>query len=316
MKLNCRVAIIPCFNEELSIAQTITRLRRADPSIDIIVVDNNSTDNTQKKAEELSVRVVKEPTPGKGFAFRAGIKNLPSNFETVVLIDGDDTYLIDSEILCKSYFAVEHEGFDMVIGVRNEITVEDENRTRGFRKGHQLGNKFFSRLQSVCFRQKISDAFSGYRILSKGFINSFLAGASKFELETELNAHAFLLNTRIKELDINYAGRSAGSSSKLNTYKDGLSIALKQLSIMKHERPKITYRILSIPWFFVSFYLMRDVLQDYIESGLVPKFPSLIVSVGTLIIGSGYLIQGNLLDKIRLQRVEFARFAYLKARET
>ena len=314
MKQKIRTIIIPCHNEAVSIGSTIERIKAADPNLQIIVVDNCSTDSTAEVAESFDVKVIKEPKKGKGFAFRAGIKHLEPFCETVLMIDGDDTYLVDSQILKVSCKAVEEDGIDMVIGVRSQIPLENEYRSRHFRPGHRFGNDLFSLLNSKFFGIKLNDALSGFRVMSRGFIDSFLAGASEFELETELNAHIFLLECSVQEVSIPYVGREAGSNSKLRTYKDGWKILRKNLIILKNERPNFVYRFISIPWILIGVFLAIRVLNDFINTGLVPKFPSLIASMTSLMISLIYWATGMILERVRVQRVAFARFAYLQHR--
>ena len=147
--------------------------------------------------------------------------------------------------------------------------------------------------------------------MSRGFVNSFLGGASGFELETELNAHVYLLECSVKEIDIPYLGRADGSDSKLRTYRDGWKILRMNLIILKNERPNLVFKLISAPWFVTSLLLMLRVSTDYVETGLVPKFPSLITAVGAFLIGVIYWATGMILERVRIQRVTFARFVYL-----
>ncbi len=311
MKPKKRTIIVPCYNEALSITATIKRLKESDSNLKIIVVDNCSTDNTAAIAKKLGVLVVKEPRKGKGFAFRAGIKHLDVDCQTVLMTDGDDTYLVNEDILKQSFKLVEEDGYDMVIGARNKFKYVQNTRTSHFRPGHKLGNAFFSSLYTKLFGLQISDALSGFRVMSRGFINSFLAGASEFELETELNAHAYLLDCSIIEVSVPYAGRLIGSNSKLSTYKDGWKILRKHLIILKNERPNFVYRLFSLPWLVIGVALSFRVLNDYFETGLVPKFPSLIAAVGAYLISLIYWATGMILERVRVQRVAFARFTFL-----
>ena len=306
------VAIIPCFNEELSIANTIRSIRSANNKLEIIVVDNGSTDNTVLIAKKSGARVLREPKKGKGFAVRRAFANLPKEAEIVFIVDGDDTYGIEN--LGKAIKLVLVDGYDMVVGARKTVNSNDSTRKAEFRIGHSFGNLILSYVFRKLFKIDIADTLSGWRVLSRSFVDSFPGGDSAFEIEAELNAHAFTLSAAVCEVPVDYIGRLDGSNSKLRTYRDGWLILRRNFRLYKSERPMLAYSLLSTPWILISAILLIRVLNTYFETGLVPQFPSLIAAVGGFIVSCNLWVTGMILERVRLQRVALARFAYSRSK--
>lgn len=306
------VAIIPCFNEELSIANTIRSIRSTKNKLEIIVVDNGSTDNTVLIAKKSGARVLREPKKGKGFAVRRAFANLPKETEIVFIVDGDDTYGIEN--LGKAIKLVLVDGYDMVVGVRKTLNSNDSTRKAEFRIGHSFGNLILSYVFRKLFKIDITDTLSGWRVLSRSFVDSFPGGDSAFEIEAELNAHAFTLSAAVCEVPVDYVGRLDGSNSKLRTYRDGWLILRRNFRLYKSERPMLAYSLLSTPWILISAILLIRVLNTYFETGLVPQFPSLIAAVGGFIVSCNLWVTGMILERVRLQRVALARFAYSRSK--
>ena len=306
------VAIIPCLNEELSIANTIRSIRSANNKLEIIVVDNGSTDNTVLIAKKSGARVLREPKKGKGFAVRRAFANLPKEAEIVFIVDGDDTYGIEN--LGKAIKLVLVDGYDMVVGARKTVNSNDSTRKAEFRIGHSFGNLILSSVFRKLFKIDIADTLSGWRVLSRSFVDSFPGGDSAFEIEAELNAHAFTLSVAVCEVPVDYIGRLDGSNSKLRTYRDGWLILRRNFRLYKSERPMLAYSLLSTPWILLSAILLLRVLNTYFETGLVPQFPSLIAAVGGFIVSCNLWVTGMILERVRLQRVALARFAYSRSK--
>ena len=175
-------------------------------------------------------------------------------------------------------------------------------------------NLILSSVFRKLFKIDIADTLSGWRVLSRSFVDSFPGGDSAFEIEAELNAHAFTLSVAVCEVPVDYIGRLDGSNSKLRTYRDGWLILRRNFRLYKSERPMLAYSLLSTPWILISAILLIRVLNTYFETGLVPQFPSLIAAVGGFIVSCNLWVTGMILERVRLQRVALARFAYSRSK--
>ena len=229
----------------------------------------------------------------------------------IFMVDGDDTYGLEN--LPSALKLISSDGYDMVIGRRvQSYFVENEEvaRTLHYRSGHLHGNRAISKLFSVLFKIKIEDSLSGWRCLSPGFVRSFSGGASGFELETELNAHLFLIQGAVTSVDVGYFGRLEGSSSKLNTFTDGFRILRRLLFLFRTERPLLAYTLLGAPWFILSVILIENVLDSYLEFQEIPNFPSLIAGVGSFLASVLLSTTGMILANQRISRASLARFMY------
>jgi glycosyltransferase involved in cell wall biosynthesis len=302
--------IIPCFNEENTIAHVIYELReKLGKDVHIIVVDNGSTDGTYFVASQCQVDVHKEPKQGKGFAFRRGLLNIRKDSKVIFLVDGDGTYSLSN--LPRDVGYILDEGFDMVVGNR---TVENDE-TKPFREGHEIGNRFFSEFSRKMFTVNITDALSGYRVMSRGFATSLTYYAGEFELETELNVHAFHLDISVRNSDVLYKSRPEGSQSKLRTYSDGLKILRRIFSLWFTERPLRAYFSLALPLYLISFVLSLRAIFPFFETGLVPNLPSLVASIGILLLASTLSMAGLVLDRMNVLRRSISRYNFSKSNE-
>ena len=302
------LAILPARNEESSVAQTIMEIKAAIPNVEILVVDNASTDNTESEALRAGAKVTYEPNLGKGFGVRNAFSRVTDEFDVIFMTDADDTYSIDSFQYAANL--VHNKGYDMVIGNRVIEAVQVSHRNLAFRTGHKIGNLTLSKIFTILFNVKISDSLSGWRVMSPGFVGSFTGGKSGFEIESELNAHAFLISAAISNVDVVYRGRITGSHSKLNTYKDGAKILRRQLALFRLERPRLAYSLMAIPWILMSTFLMRNVLTWYFRTQTIPNFPSLIGAVGCFICGALLWVAGIILENVRYTRVQIARYQF------
>ncbi len=310
--MNSKVCVlIPCLNEAKSIQKTISDIRSVVPDSFIFVIDNGSSDETVALAKSTGVEVIFEPKKGKGFAIRRGFDSVPRDTDVIFMIDGDGTYGL--EPLLEAIDRVVTYGFDMVVGVRQVNSKATRLSSSEYRLGHALGNRILTATFNKLFGVRISDSLSGWRVFSPGFVHSFPGGASEFEIEAELNSHVYTLMCGVSEVPVNYESRVLGSQSKLRTYRDGFMILKKNLLLYRSEKPAMAFGLLSIPWLLVGSLLTSRVLSDYLETQLVPKFPSLIAAIGAFIIGSNLWVTGMILERVRLQRVAMARIAYREA---
>jgi glycosyltransferase involved in cell wall biosynthesis len=303
------LVLIPALNEQSSIAETIKNVRSSLKNAKILVVDNGSSDDTVAIASKHANQVLSEAQRGKGFAVRRGFREIDSKISTIILIDGDATY--SCENMPRAIEFIRAEGVDMVVGTRVP-SQRDSSRKPVFKRGHNLGNAFFTRLSSLLHPVGIEDSLSGWRVMSRGFVQSFVGGATGFEIEAELNAHVYLIQGSVKNLAVKYYGRGEDSHSKLNTYRDGLKILKVNFALFRNNRPQIAFGLLAVPWFVSSAILNYRALSSYFSSGLVKQFPSLIAGVGTFIIGALLVMVGIVLQRIKLVRVSMAHYAYVR----
>jgi glycosyltransferase involved in cell wall biosynthesis len=306
------LAIVPCYNEALSISATIEEIRLFAQDIEIWVIDNNSADATGSTAKSLGARVLHCPTVGKGYAVRQAFAAVTEDFDVIFMVDGDHTY--DVANIQSAFDSVITDGYDMVIGRRIYSNEAQGDRDAPYRAGHATGNKALSLLFKCLFKIDIPDTLSGWRCFSPGFVRSFTGGASGFELETELNAHLFLIKGSVKSINVGYKGRIEGSHSKLNTYSDGIRILRRILFLFRTERPMMAYTWLGTPWFVLSMILIRNVLETYFNTKTIPNFPSLIAGVGSFLASILLWTTGLILSNQRISRAALARYFYVRKR--
>jgi glycosyltransferase involved in cell wall biosynthesis len=303
------VVIVPCFNEEKSIALTISQIREDIPGCRIIVIDNDSSDNTASISIQAGVKVLFEPQRGKGYAIRRAFKELNSiDYSVVLMIDGDATY--STKEFQSAYDMITKKSVDMIIGNRISQSELEPGRTAPYRRFHGLGNLLLSKLNRALFKLEISDVLSGWRAFSPSFVRSFSGGATGFEIESELNIHAYVISVAVGNLEVQYKGRLDESHSKLSTFRDGFKIIRMQFRLFRSERPNVAYSLLSLPWFFVSSFLMIRVISKFFSSGLVPNFPSLIAGVAAFIVGALLWTTGMILTNVRMARVQMSQMRY------
>lgn len=300
--------VIPVYNESSSIVKTIQEVRQYIPNAYIIVVDNGSTDNTSTLANAEGVLVINEPRQGKGYAVRKGFGEIPVNCNAVVMIDGDDTY--GCEGLVESIELVRIHGYDMVVGNRDSNQNLTEDRKPAYRRSHVLGNVLLTKISNLLHPAPIKDALSGYRVMSRKFVKSFPGGASGFEIETELNAHSFLISAAVTNLNVSYRGRGEDSASKLRTYSDGFKILRTSFALFRHNRPQLAFSIFALPWLFIGLTTTIAVGLRFLETGLVLQFPTLIAGMASLTVSALLFTSGIILERIKLARVDQSRFFY------
>ncbi len=261
--------LIPCYNESYTIKKVVEDWKKQLPKAVIYVYDNNSKDDTARIAKEAGAIVRHEYQQGKGNVIRRMFREIDA--ECYIMIDGDDTY--PAEYGRQIVNAVE-KGADMVVGDRLSSTYFEENK----RPFHNFGNSLVRGTINRLFKSNIRDIMTGYRGFSYEFVKTFPVLSKGFEIETEMSIHAVDKNLLVENIIIDYRDRPEGSESKLNTYSDGMKVLLTIIRLYKNYKPMGFFGILSCLLLVISAILFIPVLFTYVETGLVPKLPTLIVS--------------------------------------
>ena len=262
--------LIPCYNESKTIEKVVKDYKKALPEADIYVYDNNSKDGTDEIAKKAGAIVRYEYKQGKGNVIRTMFRDIEA--DCYLMIDGDDTYPAENaREMCDLIL----EGkADMVIGDRLSSTYFTENK----RPFHNFGNKIVRWLINKLFKNDVKDIMTGYRAFSYQFVKGFPVLSKGFEIETEMTIHAVDKNFKLVEIPVTYRDRPEGSVSKLNTYSDGLKVLKTIMTLFKEYRPSLFFGLLSFVFLVASMVLGIPVIIEYFKTGLVPRFPSLIVS--------------------------------------
>lgn len=298
-----RIAVlIPCYNEEIAIGDTVAGFRKALPQATIYVYDNNSRDRSRERAAEAGAIVRHETLQGKGHVVRRMFSDVDADL--YVMADGDATY--DPAAAKHMIELLTAQNLDMVVGRRVHTQQE------AYRAGHVWGNKLLTTFLASLFGQRFSDILSGYRVFSRRYVKSFPALATGFETETELTVHALTLALPVAELDTNYAARPSGSVSKLSTYRDGARILRMMLLLFKNERPVLFFGLMATLLGLLSLVLVAPVVVTYWETGLVPRFPTAILSASIMLLAFLSVVCGLILDTVTRGRREMKRLAYLQ----
>ena len=269
--------LIPCYNEELTIGKVINDFKTTLPDADIYVYDNNSTDRTAEIAELTGAIVRKEYRQGKGNVIRSMFRLIDA--DCYVMVDGDDTY--PAKGASEMIELVLSGQADMVIGDRLSHDYYKVNK----RPFHNLGNRIVKTLINKMFNTDMRDIMTGFRAFSPLFVKTFPVLSKGFEIETEMTLHALDKNFLIRQIAVSYQDRPADSFSKLHTYKDGYKVIRKIFMLFKEYRPFPFFGLLSLLLTFLSLLLFLPVMVEYLQTGLVPRFPTLIVS-GILMLAS------------------------------
>ena len=282
--------LIPCYNEAKTIEKVVKDYKRVLPKADIYVYDNNSSDGTDIIAKKAGAIVEYEYQQGKGNVIRSMFRDIDA--DCYLMIDGDDTYPSEN---AKEMCDLVLEGkADMVIGDRLSSTYFTENK----RPFHNFGNKIVRFLINKLFKNKVKDIMTGYRAFSYEFVKSFPVLSKGFEIETEMTIHAVDKNFKLIEVPVNYRDRPEGSVSKLNTYKDGFKV-LKTIAVLfKEYEPMSFFGLVSLLCFIVSLILGIPVVVEYFNTGLVPRFPTLIVSCFGILMSLLFVVTGIILQVI------------------
>ena len=262
--------LIPCYNESKTIGKVVKDYRNVLPEAEIYVYDNNSTDGTDRVAKEQGAIVCYEKRQGKGNVIRSMFADIDA--DAYLIVDGDDTY--PAECASEMVNLVLKEHIDMVIGDRLSSTYFTENK----RPFHNFGNKLVRYLVNKIFHANVRDIMTGYRAFSRKFVKHYPVLSKGFEVETEMTIHALDKNFLLKEIPILYRDRPKGSFSKLNAYGDGIKVLKTILLLFRDYRPFFFFSIISSAFFLLGIILFFPILLEYIETGLVPRFPTLIVA--------------------------------------
>lgn len=266
-----KVAIlIPCYNESVTIEKVVKDYKRVLPEASIYVYDNNSSDGTDGIAKQAGAIVRYEYRQGKGNVIRSMFRDIEA--ECYLMIDGDDTYPAESAPAMIDL--VLQKGVDMVIGDRLSSTYFTENK----RRFHNSGNRMVRGLINRLFRSDIKDIMTGYRAFSRLFVKSFPVLSKGFEIETEMTIHALDKNFLIEEIPVSYRDRPEGSQSKLNTVSDGVKVLKTIATLFRDYKPLLFFSTIAMVCMIGAMVLFVPVLLEYFASGVVLRFPSLIVS--------------------------------------
>ncbi len=297
-----RVAVLlPCYNEAAAIAQTIAGFRAALPDAIIYVYDNNSADETRAVAAAAGAVVRTEKMQGKGNVVRRMFADIDA--DVYVMADGDATY--EAGVAPALVAQMLDENLDMVVGARkSEVEA-------AYRRGHKLGNAMLTGMLTQLFGRSFSDILSGYRVFSRRFVKSFPVLSSGFEIETEISVHALELRMPVAEQITAYAARPEGSTSKLNTYRDGFRILNTIITLFRIERPMLFFGGIGLLFALVALILAVPLIMTYMHTGLVPRLPTAVLVVGLMIIAALSFTCGLILDTVVRGRREVRRLAYL-----
>ncbi|MCB1385107.1 MAG: glycosyltransferase [Nitratireductor sp.] len=296
-----RIAVlVPCMNEEVTIANVVKDFRKALPGATIHVYDNNSTDNTAEVAKKAGAIVGYEKRPGKGNVVRRMFTEVDADI--YVMVDGDDTY--DAAGAPKMIDRLISEGADMVVGAR--IGADSDHQ----RRGHAAGNRLFNLLYTRLFGREFTDIFSGYRAFTRRFVKSFPAVSAGFEIETELSVHASQLRLPVSEIAFEYKDRPEGSESKLSTVRDGLRILKTIIVLLKEYKPFWFFGAIGLGGIVLALLLALPVFIEFAQTGRVDRFPTAILATGIVIVSMLTITAGVVLDSIRRMRAEIKRMFY------
>lgn len=294
--------LVPCHNEEASVAKVVSDFSATLPGCTVYVYDNRSVDSTADRARAAGAVVRSEARPGKGWVIRRMFSDIEA--DVYVMVDGDDTY--EPGAAREMVDRLRHEQLDMVTGVRIS-----EDPGEAYRRGHVLGNRLFTVLHRRLFGEGCNDVFSGYRALSRRFVKSFPATSTGFEIEAEMTAHALDIGAPMGEVPCRYSERSEGSESKLRTYRDGLRILLRSFIYFREMQPFRFFAVISAVLTAVALLLGLPVVVEFAESREVLRLPTAVLSVSIQVIAFISLTCGIILNSVAHARREVKRLSYL-----
>lgn len=261
--------LIPCYNESKTITKVVSDWKAALPEATIYVYDNNSSDQTAELAAQAGAIVRHEYLQGKGNVIRRMFREIDA--KAYLMVDGDDTY--PAEFGREMVNRVLNRHADMVVGDRLSSTYFEENK----RPFHNFGNSLVRKSINMLFKNDIKDIMTGYRAFSYNFVKTFPVLSKGFEIETEMSIHAIDKNMQVENLVIEYRDRPEGSESKLNTYSDGFKVIRTIARLYRNYKPLEFFSVFSLLLTIISTIFLIPVIVTYIETRLVPNFPTLIV---------------------------------------
>ena len=298
-----RVAVlVPCFNEQASIAKVVKDFRAALPEAAIYVYDNNSNDRTAELARAGGALVHREMHQGKGNVVRRMFADVEADI--YVLVDGDATY--DAPSARTMIARLLQERLDMVVAAR----VDQEHNA--YRRGHRTGNRVLTAFFASVFGATFTDVLSGFRVFSRRYVKSFPVLSRGFEIETELGVHALELDLPVGEVSTPYYARPAGSVSKLSTWRDGLRIIAMMINLYRSERPLVFFSGIGVLLAALSIVLAVPIFVTYFEHGTVPRIPTAILATGLMLLAFLSIVAGLVLDTVTRGRREIKLIAYLQ----
>ncbi|HMT44707.1 MAG TPA: glycosyltransferase family 2 protein [Chakrabartia sp.] len=300
--MSLKIAVLlPCYNEEAAIAQTVQDFRAALPGADVYVYDNNSKDRTAEVAKAAGAIVRTERQQGKGHVVRRMFADIEADI--YVMADGDATY--EAAAAPRLVQSLIDEQLDMVVGARkSEVDA-------AYRRGHRFGNAMLTGMLARLFGRSFTDILSGYRVFSRRFAKSFPVLSTGFEIETEISVHALELRMPVSEVVTAYAARPEGSESKLSTYRDGWRILNTILRLYRHERPLAFFGSIAAVLALFAVILAVPLAITFIQTGLVPRIPTAVLVTGMMILAALATTTGLILDTVVRGRLEARRIAYL-----
>lgn len=303
MRLDKIAVLIPCYNESKTIEKVIQDFQGVLPDASIYVYDNNSTDDTRDIAERTGAITRMEGKKGKGNVIRRMFSEIDA--EVYILVDGDDTYPVN--IAPEMIDAVIRGQADMVVGDRMSSTYLKENK----RIFHNFGNLFVRWSINTLFSSDVKDVMTGYRAFSYRFVKTFPLLSRGFEIETEMSIHAIDKNMSISHVKVMYQDRKEGSFSKLNTFKDGVKVLLTIIKLFRTYRPLRFFGFFSIVLMLLSLVFFVPVFVEYTKTGMVERFPTLIVCGFAAIASSQSFFAGLMLQTIyQKNRQDFEMYLY------
>lgn len=289
--MNKKIAVlIPCYNESLTIEKVIKEFKKSLPEADIYVYDNNSNDGTDEIAKNAGAIVRYEYRQGKGNVIRSMFREIEA--DCYIMADGDDTY--PAEYAREMVDLIINKKADMVIGDRLSATYFTENK----RPFHNIGNKSVRMIINKLFKSNVQDIMTGYRSFSRTFVKTFPVLSQGFEIETEMSIHALDKNFLLKEIPVDYRDRPEGSVSKLNTIEDGIKVIKTIFNLYKEYKPLNFFGIIALILCLISIGLFLPIGMEYIATGLVPKFPTLIMCAAIFIFSNLVFASGIILDVV------------------